>query len=299
VAEEKGLELLTLPAPDLPASVTGDQARFRQILVNLIGNALQFTITGRVTVTAQHLATHDGTLLLRFAVSDTGIGMTAETIQRIFAPFEQADTSSTRQYGGAGLGLTICRRLVTAMGGDIHATSTVGSGSTFTVDLPFRSSTSAAATSPSPASPQVPLRDSLRVLIAEDNQTNSELLQAMLHRLGVTTISCAENGRDAVKLWQRGDIDLILMDVQMPVMDGIEATRFIRTQEIGTGKRTPIIAITAHAMVGDRERILEAGMDSYLKKPFKSQELFKLIQTHAGQDRPAQQSPSRDEPASD
>jgi PAS domain S-box-containing protein len=267
-AREKGLVLRSHIAPGLPRMWLGDPVRLNQILFNLVGNALKFTEQGEVVVSVGRES--DGAL--HFTISDTGVGIAPDQIERIFLPFSQADGSVTRRFGGTGLGLTITRRLVELMGGRIWVESTPGAGSRFhfTLDLAVATEqenvgagttvnlTGAAAAGPS-----------LALLLAEDNPVNQRLALAVLEKMG-HRVTLAENGREAVAAWREGSFDLMLMDVQMPEMDGVEATQLIRAEEARTGRsRTPILAVTANAMAGDRERLLAAGMDDYISKPFK------------------------------
>jgi CheY-like chemotaxis protein len=217
----------------------------------------------------------DNGLLLRLSITDTGIGIAAKDHDRIFDPFVQADMSSTRNFGGTGLGLAICRRLAERMGGRIRLDSLPGEGSCFTLELPLKSydqqpsiKNQETALMPLPAW-EGPL---LTVLIAEDNEMNLKAAAGLIQKLGFKTVH-AEDGKQAIALWLQGNIDAILMDIQMPVMDGVEATAFIRQHERGREKHTPIIALTAHAMAGDRDRFLSGGFDGYVPKPFNLKEL--------------------------
>ncbi len=271
---QKGLGL-NLHLPDeIPDELIGDQLRLKQILFNLLGNAIKFTEQGSVSVAA-HLVAHDaGRVTIRLEVADTGIGMPPQVLARIFDPFEQADNSSTRRYGGSGLGLAICRRLADLMGGRIWAESVAGQGSTFTVELPFllpdpkeRRDMSQSDTAGAP-----PAENQLNLLIAEDNPLNARTLQKILHRLGHRS-QVVEDGRQALERWREAAWNGILMDIQMPVMDGRVATATIRQQEQAVGGHIPIIAVTAYAMQGDRERLLAEGFDGYLSKPLDINEL--------------------------
>jgi PAS domain S-box-containing protein len=265
---QKKLELVTRLAENLPQILRGDVLRFKQILLNLLGNAIKFTEQGQIAIVVEPLDRTDSALTLRLTVSDSGIGMSEEVLARIFAPFEQADSSSTRRYGGTGLGLSICRRLVELMGGKIWATSTPGSGSSFFVELPFLVpvfplvAASQQELLPPPALETPPLA----ILLAEDNLINARSMSAILGRIGHRVVT-VEHGQLAFETWQGTSFDCILMDVQMPVMDGVEATRLIRQAEQLSGRHTPIIALTAHAMQGDREWLLSEGFDGYVAKP--------------------------------
>jgi signal transduction histidine kinase/ActR/RegA family two-component response regulator len=296
-ARQKGLTLRCELAADLPPAVALDPGRLRQVLVNLLGNAVKFTSEGTVTLAiAQDGTTADGRLALTFAVRDTGIGIAPARLEAIFQPFTQADTSMTRRFGGTGLGLTISARLIELMGGWITVHSTERVGSEFMVRLPAVPAAEAdlvsAADGPSrllpadvvaapPETPEDPAQarpeDALRVLVAEDNPVNQRIAQQLLRKRKLS-VTLADDGRQAVDAFQAGRFDLVLMDVQMPEMDGFEAVAAIRALEHAEGRpHTPIVAVTAHAMVGDREKCLQAGMDAYLSKPLRRQLLFELV----------------------
>ena len=265
----KRLQMVTDLAADLPEIVNGDQLRFKQILLNLLGNAIKFTEQGGITIKVSMVERLDyrGTFSVR--VIDTGIGMSAEVQGKIFSPFEQADTSTTRRFGGTGLGLTICRKLADMMGGAITVESRPGAGSTFCLELPFGLSPAAGSSAAQQGLANLAAWDGpvLTILVAEDNELNMALTVGVLKKLG-HSIKMARNGQEAVKCWHAGGIDLVLMDVQMPVMGGQEAMQQIR-QEEPQGRHTPIVALTAHALRGDQERLLAAGFDCYLSKPFR------------------------------
>jgi signal transduction histidine kinase len=274
-ARLKGLALVHAVADDVPAFVTGDRARLRQILLNLLSNAVKFTDDGDVSV---RLARAEGSML-RFAVEDTGVGIDTAQAEKLFEAFVQADQSTTRRYGGTGLGLAISSRLVECMGGEIGAgrRETGGSVFWFTADLPQAEGVTPAE-DPPPASPGtrgVSLEGSRLVLAADDNAINRIVTRAMLANVGFET-AMAENGREAMEMAAQHEYAAILMDCQMPEMDGFEATREIRKAEHGR-RRVPIIAMTAMAMPGDRERCLAAGMDDYLSKPVRRDELGEAI----------------------
>lgn len=266
---KKHLDLTVSLADELPEVVKGDQLRFKQIMLNLLGNAIKFTPTGSITITADLLEQQQFSTLVRVTVRDTGIGMTPEVQQRIFEPFTQAESSTTRSYGGTGLGLSICRKLVGLMGGVITVESELGQGSCFCLDLPFGADSAAADRQGADMMQSEETSwdgPPLSILIAEDNGTNVLYLQSLLGKLGLGSTT-AENGRQALERWQQGGIDLILMDIQMPEMDGDEALRLIRHEELQRGGHVPVIALTAYALRGDRERLLAAGFDGYLSKP--------------------------------
>jgi len=281
VAEERGLRFVVQFDLGLPAAALLDASRVKQVLHNLIGNALKFTARGEIGV-----AVSTGEGLLHFRVSDTGEGIAPEAIDRIFDAFEQGPSSTAPARSGAGLGLTISRRLARAMGGDVTCRSTPGEGATFDFTVAYKPTPrtplprpsvdeelAAAATEGSPADPRPG-----RVLVVEDNEVNALVVRGMLDQMGVDA-ELAENGQAALASMGRVPYDLVLMDCQMPVLDGWEATRIWRARERRRhpGPRTPIVALTASAAAGERERCLEAGMDDYLSKPFTREALAALV----------------------
>jgi signal transduction histidine kinase/ActR/RegA family two-component response regulator len=274
-ARQKGLVLGWKASPEMPDLVRGDPGRVGQILNNLIGNAIKFTDRGAVSVEARMEAETPDRIMVHFLVSDTGIGIPLDKQKLVFHAFEQADASTTRRFGGTGLGLAISRRLVEIMGGRVWVESEVGSGSTFHFVIPF----DRPGTDQDEATPpleQMQERPRLRILLAEDNPSNQQVTQQLLE--GRThTVVLAANGREAVAAAGLEQFDLILMDVQMPDMDGMAATRAIREHEQLNGKRTPILAVTAHAILGDREQFLAAGMDDYIAKPVRNRDLLEAI----------------------
>jgi signal transduction histidine kinase/ActR/RegA family two-component response regulator len=280
-AERKGLRLVVDVDPQVPASLIGDAGRLRQVLVNLLGNAVKFTEQGDVQLSVDTAGRSGDRVALRLGVRDTGIGIAADKQDRIFGAFIQADGSTTRKFGGTGLGLAISNRLVALMGGHIEVESTPGTGSLFhfTVELGVHAGVlhdeDAPAASASRAAAATS-RTGLHVLLAEDNKVNQRVAQRFLERLG-HQVTVANDGREAVECWRQQPFDLVLMDVQMPEMDGFEAVAAIREAESALGTRTPVIALTAHAMSGDRERCLAAGMDGYLTKPVKLAQLVAAI----------------------
>jgi CheY-like chemotaxis protein/nitrogen-specific signal transduction histidine kinase len=265
-AAAKGLAWRSGVADDVPEWLIGDAGRLRQILNNLLGNALKFTDQGEVAVAIACEQREGEIVRLRFTVRDTGIGMSAETMKHLFSPFFQAESTTTRRYGGTGLGLSISRKLAEMMGGSIECESTPGQGSRFFVTLPLRIDT--ATRHEAPAAPGRPgLPEHCHVLVVEDNATNQQVARQMLARLGIRA-SVAGNGAEALEILRRLPYDLVLMDCQMPVMDGFAATRQIRGGAAGTANvGLPIIAMTANAFAEDREQCLAAGMDDYLAKP--------------------------------
>jgi PAS domain S-box-containing protein len=272
-AETKGLALVGHIAADIPDVLVGDAGRLRQVLVNLVGNAIKFTARGEVTVRVAIESQSGDALQLHFAVTDTGIGIPAEKRQSIFQPFEQADGSTARRYGGTGLGLAISGHLVALMGGSIWVESELGAGSTFHFTVRFAVSSRPWAERHPRSAPAPEEVRQLRILLAEDNAVNQELAKRLLEKRGhrVTTTG---NGSEALAALRDGSFDVVLMDVQMPGMDGFEATTAIRAQERESGAHVPIVAMTAHAMKGDQERCLAAGMDGYVSKPISPRTLF-------------------------
>ncbi len=292
-ASEKGLCFLCRTSDETPDAVVGDRMRLQQILLNLAGNAVKFTEHGHVGVhvgVSSHpnpLPEPERDMVLEFAVVDTGIGIPSADLENIFHPFAQADATMARRFGGTGLGLSISKSLVEMMGGRLWVESQVGRGSTFhfTVRLPLAKELPADFETPtaSTAAPCAPLR----ILLVEDNPANQKLATYILQdRRHVVEI--AEDGQEAVRLTGQNAYDVVLMDVQMPGMNGLEATAAIRNRDVGR-RRVPIIAMTAHAMRGDRDRCLAAGMDGYLSKPVKAQEMIGLVETLARGTEPATQ----------
>jgi CheY-like chemotaxis protein len=277
-ARQKELSLLCRFGPEVPENVIGDSGRLRQILMNLIGNAVKFTQQGKITVLVRKSAEDDA--LLHFSVSDTGIGIAAEKQKSIFEAFVQADSSATRLYGGTGLGLSIASQLAALMGGRIWLESEAGKGSTFHFTAQLETIADAQLPAKLPVQPDAPAaraKEALRILIAEDNPVNSRLAMRLVEKQGHRAVSVA-SGREALEALERERFDLVLMDLQMPEMDGFETTRIIRERERGSERHVPIIAMTAHAMSGDRERCLAAGMDNYISKPVDRSRLFAVIE---------------------
>jgi signal transduction histidine kinase/CheY-like chemotaxis protein len=278
-AREKNVELEVSVDPQLPAWVRGDAARLRQVVINLVSNAVKFTEQGRVAVSVKP-PQEPGRTGVRVEVSDTGIGISATTLARLFQPFSQADNTTARRYGGTGLGLTISARLIEMMGGTIGAQSVVGQGSCFWFELPLAAADSNAQQVELDASamralesrqPEVSGDAMPLVLVAEDNAVNQLLAVRLLERCGYRA-DVVSDGREALEAIARTQYAAVLMDCQMPEMDGYEATAEIRRRE-RTGDHVPVIAMTAHSMSGDRERCLAAGMDDYVSKPIKPTQL--------------------------
>jgi signal transduction histidine kinase/CheY-like chemotaxis protein/HPt (histidine-containing phosphotransfer) domain-containing protein len=272
-ARNKGIELTLDLRGDVPRSVRGDPTRLKQVLNNLVSNAIKFTTRGGVTVSAEVVSREREIVTVRFAVRDTGIGIAPEAARRIFEPFRQADASTTRNYGGTGLGLSISRRLVEMMGGTLEVDSIPDVGSEFHFTIGF---VVAQATGEIPAVklPSAKQR-MLRVLIAEDNPVNQEVAGTMLRRRG-HHVDVVNNGREAVEALAKETYDVVLMDLQMPILDGLRATAEIRAGE--KGKRVPIIALTANAAGGEREKVIAAGMDDYVPKPFRAGDLIEAVE---------------------
>jgi len=285
-AEQKGLSLTTDIDPAMPDETLGDALRLRQILLNLLNNAIKFTQTGGVRLSAHLAGVNAGEVTIQCGVADTGIGLSQDEQAIIFDAFRQADGSTTRKYGGTGLGLAICSSLVRLMGGRIWVESETGRGSTFHFTVKLRAAGPGAAENAPPrafAGSTVVSRVALDILLVEDNELNRRLAMRILEK-GGHRVYVAANGAEALDLIDQREFDLTLMDVQMPVLDGLEATRIIRARESVAGSaRMPIIAMTAYAMKGDRERCLEAGMDRYLTKPIDARELLEAIEAHAHQ----------------
>ena len=273
-ASRKGIEFVVNVDTGTPPRVVGDSHRLRQILVNLCGNALKFTSCGKVTVEVFPIASPPAEPRIRFEVRDTGIGMSPETRARLFSPFMQADASITRDFGGTGLGLSIVHRLIDLMEGHIEVESEPGYGSTFSFVLPL----SAVVEETSVVTPRADARNQFQghVLVVEDNEVNQKIARRFLERFGCD-VTVAADGRAGLAAWAAGHVDLILMDVQMPVMDGLSATREIR-RRTGMRARTPVVALTASAMTGDLERCLDAGMDGLLAKPLETIRLQEVLE---------------------
>ena len=291
-AGARGLSVALDVADDVPASVIGDGPRVRQVVVNLIGNAVKFTEQGGVRVVATRLDGGEADAIVEIAVSDTGVGIAPDKIDRIFEPFAQADGSISRKYGGTGLGLSISTRLVALMGGGLDVRSAVGEGTTFAVTLPFDIPREATADA-RPAAAGSAQCGGCRVLVVEDNPVNQRVASALLSKAGYD-VRVAASGPEALAALDEATYDLVLMDIQMPGMTGIETTRRIRVQEqavaAGTspshagstfdrprGGRLPIVAMTAHAMESDRDACLAAGMDAFLAKPITAAELLATL----------------------
>jgi len=275
-AQQRGLHLhLQLPDDNGPLQVVGDPTRIRQILLNLVGNALKFTERGQVQVEARWQVLDRQTLWFTCSVRDTGIGIDSERLEMMFVAFQQADSSISRRYGGTGLGLSIARTLAERMGGKLRGESREGLGSTFTLEMPLALATATPAALPGAAVAHGQLAQGGRILLVEDNPVNQSVIEAMLRSLGLE-VSVAHDGIQAVEQVSQHRFAAILMDCRLPQVDGYEATRRIRL--LPNGGLLPIIALTANALQGDRERCIDAGMNDYLSKPLRRTELQRVLQ---------------------
>ena len=274
-AAQKGVAFDLRMSAVSPKWFYGDAVRLRQVLVNLAGNAVKFTERGHVRVEVEAVPAGESSVDLSFAVEDSGIGIPREKHEQIFEAFVQVDGSMTRRYGGTGLGLAISSRLVALMGGRLWVESEPDRGSTFRFTV--KMGLAARPEAPAPArKPAAAGERRMRVLLVEDNPVNQRLARLLLEKNG-HFVTVAGDGREALRALESGPFDLVLMDVQMPHMDGLEATRAIRGREKETGGRVPVVAMTAHALKGDRERCLEAGMDGYISKPIRADELLEVV----------------------
>ncbi len=278
-ADQVGVDLSFECDPRIPAILVGDVNRVRQVLLNLVGNAVKFTHVGSVKVTAKVSDQDESRTALRVEVTDTGIGIPADHLDQIFDSFTQADGSMSRRFEGTGLGLTISKHFVSLMGGHIGVVSEVGKGSCFWFEVSLARAAVEPEIQDSPASavePDIAGLAGIRILLVEDNRVNQLVALRILEKLGVDVDACV-NGLEAVEAVEKNHYDVVLMDCQMPTMNGFEATGAIRKKQMGTGKRTPIIALTANAMESDRQRCLDAGMDDYLSKPIRRLDLIEAL----------------------
>jgi PAS domain S-box-containing protein len=292
-AAAKGLALVFDVAPDVPRHLTGDPLRLGQVLVNYGNNAVKFTERGEIRVAVSLLERAGAEVTLRFAVRDTGVGIAPDRVGRLFNSFEQADASTSRQYGGTGLGLSIARRLAQMMGGEVGVDSRPGEGSTFWFTARVGCSGQLAAPAGAPGPDALPLPagaapGAVRVLVVDDNEVNLLIAREMLRSAGLS-VETADNGAQALSRLGETPFDVVLMDMQMPVMDGLEATRQIR--QLPGLQRLPVLAMTANAMAVDRERCLQAGMDDVLVKPLAPADLIAAVQRWAGADGQASAAP--------
>lgn len=278
-AKQKNLSIVTDIEPGMSETLHGDHVRLRQVLSNLIGNAVKFTDKGEISVSIKRVSRDGSRVKLMFCVKDTGIGIPEDKMGLLFERFSQLDSSYTKQYQGSGLGLAICKKLVGLMGGDIWVDSVEGQGSSFCFTAVFDSEYH-----PSKSEPDYAIDaghkpgdcSRRRILVVEDDEVSKTVVQTYLKKLNFEVVT-ADNGKAAIELAEKNRFDLILMDIQMPVMDGITATQAIRKNEEPMGEHTPIIALTAYALTGDREKFLDAGMDDYISKPINLNLLSKII----------------------
>ncbi len=278
-AEKKGIDLTLEIADEVPCEVVGDRKRLTQIMENLVGNAVRFTDKGNVRIGVTASAETGGVQEVRVVVNDSGVGIPPAALSNLFKKFSQVDDSLTRRFGGAGLGLAICRGLVERMGGRIAVESTPGQGSCFSFTLPL-----VLAPPPETAAQQATSDNPpFSILLAEDEPMIAQVVRIFMEREG-WRLDVAEDGRMAVDKWAVGHYDLILMDLQMPEMDGLEATREIRAREPAAGRHTPIVAMTAHARREDEKSCRAAGMDGFVRKPIQWERLREIIRAYAPQD---------------
>ncbi|MEO8126728.1 MAG: ATP-binding protein, partial [Bryobacteraceae bacterium] len=282
-AKRQGVELRLRTDDHLPELIQADPAKIRQVINNLVGNAVKFTSHGEVTLSVEMDPSAEGKQVARIAVTDTGIGISDIVQARLFEPFMQGDNSTTREYGGTGLGLAICKKLVEGMGGTIGLKSEPGKGSSFWFTVPFQVPDSAdAAETAAPASKaQYDAAPTHRphILVAEDNRVNQMVIRGLLRNLNCDS-EVVDSGLEALAAHTRSQFDLVLMDCQMPEMDGYSATAQIREREDRLKlPRTPIVALTAHALAGDRERCLNSGMDDFLTKPISREQISTMLST--------------------
>ena len=284
-ASQQGLELACRIAPEVPPFLLGDPTRIRQILMNLIGNAIKFTPQGSIQTVVSSLSGEQSIDRFQFEIQDTGIGIPVEKQKMIFDNFVQAEVSTSRQYGGTGLGLAISKRLIEAMGGEIHVESTPGQGSSFIFTLSLQRAPQPPDTLTQPqlqnlqtGTDGAPALPNVRILLADDVAVNRRIIEAFLKKTGAH-IDIAENGQEAIEKYKNGNVDLILMDMEMPVMDGFTATRNIRKIENESGVAPiPIVALTAHAFSEERQRCLDAGCSHFFTKPIRKADLLELLQ---------------------
>ncbi|MEO8205941.1 MAG: ATP-binding protein, partial [Chthoniobacterales bacterium] len=281
-ALKKGVEVTNVIGPDVPHLIRGDEGRLRQILLNLLGNAVKFTASGSIKVSFDIKTDGDDCHFLEFSVEDTGIGIPPEKVERLFRPFSQADSTMTRKYGGTGLGLSICKKLVELMGGNINVTSRYGEGSKFTftirTQIITKSQQMESAISDHTKNNDPCLNPDLRIMVAEDDKISAKLMLTVLKRLGYDAIT-VQNGKEALDYYREHHPDVIFMDMQMPEMDGVTATREIRKLETVAGTpRVCIAALTANALDIEKDKCLDAGMDDYLTKPINKERLLQFLQ---------------------
>ncbi|MBF0455565.1 MAG: response regulator [Magnetococcales bacterium] len=277
LAVKKGIRFRTRISQTVPKYIIGDQHRIHQILINLLSNAMKFTEQGEISLKIE-AAAREGQTWIIFKVEDTGIGIRKEVQEALFQPFTQADTSTTRKFGGSGLGLTICKKLTSLMNGKISISSELGKGSCFTIELPMTPTKSEPLPAPTVKLDKVSFSKKTQVLVVEDNIVNQRLFQITLKNLGIK-VEVANNGVEALSMLKKGEYDMVMMDCHMPEMDGFAATQAFRKEEAqdDSKKRTPIIAVTANAMQGEKERCLSVGFDDFLTKPIEKVELQNVL----------------------
>lgn len=273
----KNISMRTHFDKQLPEYVSGDPTRIKQILSNLISNSIKFTAEGEITISAEVMETNDMRARVKFTVSDTGIGIPEEKIDLLFQSFKQLDNSTTRKYGGSGLGLSIVKNLIEMMEGNIRVESKMGAGSSFIFTIPFELAKAPEEPARKSITNNSPICDNnLNIIVAEDSKVNQELIKIFLTKKNLKA-DYADDGKMLLQMLESNKYKLILMDMQMPEMDGLEATSLIREKEKANGEHVIIIALTANAMQGDRELCINAGMDDYLAKPLRYNELSNMI----------------------
>jgi CheY-like chemotaxis protein/nitrogen-specific signal transduction histidine kinase len=276
-AEEKGISLISEIDKNIHPVLIGDPVRLNQILINLIGNSVKFTEKGEVRVKVNLLEEHKNTVKLKFSIQDTGIGISADKLNSIFESFTQASANTTRKYGGTGLGLTITRQLIELQGGTIDVSSEVGVGSTFSFSLTLRKgNTNNVSTENTANTKQSHAFTDIQILLVEDNLINQKVASYTLTKQGAQ-VEIANHGKEAIMMVEKKKYDVILMDIHMPEMDGFEATHYIRNSIKDSISKTPIIAMTASALVSERAKCLASGMNDYISKPFQAKELYEKI----------------------
>ncbi|MHA8056305.1 response regulator [Aquirufa nivalisilvae] len=273
-SQKKAIEFSLFLDADLPDAVIGDKGRLNQVLINLAGNAIKFTEEGEVTIAVKKVQETDSRVSLRFSVKDTGIGISEEKIKTIFDRFTQAEASTTRKFGGSGLGLNIAKQLVELQGGKIELKSQLGRGSEFSFVLELEKTKQVLESQQNKKSSNLSLEQSVSILMCEDNEMNQRLAKTVITNFGFQ-LDIANNGKEGIELLKQKSYDLILMDLQMPEMDGYQATKYIRNE---MKSDIPIIAMTAHSLVGEQQKCFDIGMNGYVSKPYKQQELLQKIQ---------------------
>ncbi|QOX79518.1 response regulator [Trichlorobacter lovleyi] len=279
----KGLDLLIEIPHTVPDALRGDQLHTKQVILNLLGNAIKYTVQGTIRLVVSVIEQQEDQVLLQLSITDTGVGIDEENLDKLFAPLLRTSSPANRKLGAKGLGLSISRRLVELMGGRIWAESSVGIGSSFHLALPFIVARRTAASDTMEERDAISAQwegPALQILLAEDNAINQKFAVTILERMG-HRVTSTNNGKEAVQFWKQGQFDLILMDIQMPLMDGRSATAAIRKAEDGTGRHIPIIALTAHALQEEKLHLLSSGFDGYVPKPMEisvlTSEMYKLL----------------------